>query len=359
MEQWKACQNILVVRADNMGDVLLSSPAIRALKETFSCKITLLTSTKARGLNNLLPEIDEFLVVDVPWVQNEESHDPAIYLDLINKIKSKTFDGCVIFTVYSQNPMPAILLAYLAGIPLRLAYCRENPYHLLSHWIPDPEPYQVIKHQVTRDLDLVAAIGAHTRDEQLKISLQPGLYEMVQEKLRQSGVVLSDYNYYVLHPGVSEVKRRYPKERWIALATRLVAQESLPVLISGGKGETGIAAEIADAAGCTAIAGLLALDEFAALLENAKAVVSVNTGTVHLATAVQTPLVVLYAQTNPQHVPWLVHHKVLQYSVPTPLKSRNEVLRWVDQQLYAVKVPYPKVDEILKAIGTIAEKTGQ
>jgi ADP-heptose:LPS heptosyltransferase len=357
MEDWKACRNILVVRADNMGDVLLSSPAIRAIKETFPAKITLLTSTKAKGLATLLPEIDEFLVVDVPWVQNEEAHDPAAYLDLINKIKAKTFDGCVIFTVYSQNPMPAILLAYLAGIPLRLAYCRENPYHLLSHWVPDVEPYQVIKHQVTRDLDLVAVIGAHTKDEQLKLSLQPGLFEGVQENLKRKGVVLNPYEYYVLHPGVSEEKRRYPKERWKALAGKLIAQEALPVLISGNKAEVGIAHEIADGKGCTAIAGLLALDEFAALLENAKAVVSVNTGTVHLATAVQTPVVVLYAETNPQHVPWLVDNQVLYYSVQTHLKSRNEVLRWVDQLLYTTAVPYPEVDDILKAITSITGKT--
>ena len=340
-----------------MGDVLLSTPAIRALKETFPAKITLLTSTKAKGLDTMLPEVDEFLVVDVPWVKNEDAHDPDAYFDLIKKIKAKAFDGCVIFTVYSQNPMPAILLAYLAGIPRRLSYCRENPYHLVSHWVPDEEPFQVIKHQVNRDLDLVAGIGAYTKDEQLKLFLEPGLFEGVQQKLKRTGVVLSPYGYYILHPGVSEIKRRYPKERWVALAGKLFAQESLPVLVSGNKAEAGIASEIADASGCVSIAGLLELDEFAALLENAKVVISVNTGTVHLATAVQTPVVVLYAETNPQHIPWLIHHQVLTYSVPAHLKSRNEVLRWVDQQLYATEVPYPEVGDILKALATINEKT--
>lgn len=342
-----------------MGDVLLSTPAIRALKETFSAKITLLTSTKAQGLNTLLPEIDEFLVVDVPWVQNDEAHDPGAYLNLLVKLRERTFDGCVIFTVYSQNPMPAILLAYLSAIPLCLAYCRENPYHLLSHWIPDPEPYQLIKHQVTRDLDLVAAISAYTTDERLKIKLQPGLFEQVQMKMKQTGVAITAKNYYVLHPGVSEEKRKYPKERWIALARKLSAQESLPVLLSGNKSEAGLVWAIAEATGCTPIAGLLALDEFAALLENAKAAVSVNTGTVHLASAVQTPVVVLYAQTNPQHIPWLVDHKVLPYGVPAHLKSRNEVLRWVDQQLYSAAAPFPEPDEILLALKTITGKTTQ
>jgi len=347
---------MLVVRADNMGDVLLSSPAIRALKETFACKITLLTSTKAQALSTMLPEIDEFLVVDVPWVQNEEAHHPGDYLDLLNRFKVQSFDACVVFSVYSQNPMPAILLAYLAEIPLRLAYCRENPYHLLTDWIPDPEPYQLIKHQVTRDLDLVAAIGAYTKDEQLKVYVRPGLYDLAQGKVKQTGVILTAGEYYVLHPGVSEEKRRYPKEKWIELGKKLMAQGDLPVLLSGNRAEAELVKDIADETGCIPIAGLLMLDEFAALLENAKAVVSVNTGTVHLATAVQTPLIVLYAQTNPQHVPWLVEHQVMPFSVPEHLKSRNEVLQWVDQQLYALPVPYPEPDDIINALFAIAGK---
>ncbi|WP_432710993.1 glycosyltransferase family 9 protein, partial [Pedobacter sp.] len=88
-------------------------------------------------------------------------------------------------------------------------------------------------------------------------------------------------------------------------------------------------------------------------------VISVNTGAVHLAAAVQTPVVVLYAQTNPQHVPWLVSNRVLPYSVPDHLKSRNEVLRWVNEQLYTTVIPYPEVDDILRALSTIAGKTRQ
>jgi len=342
-----------------MGDVLVSSPAIRALKETYSCKITLLTSTSAKGLATMLPDIDEFLVVDVPWVKNEGVHQPSAYLELLALIKAKSFDGCVIFTVYSQNPMPAIMLAYLAEIPLRLAYCRENPYHLLSDWIPDPEPYQLIKHQVTRDLDLVAAIGAYTRDEQLKITLKAGLFELVQDKIKETVVLLTSGAYYVLHPGVSEEKRRYPKEKWIELGKKLVSQSNIPILLTGNAAEAELVKEIADETGGIPIAGMLGLDEFAALLEHATAVISVNTGTVHLAAAVQTPLIVLYAQTNPQHVPWLSEHRVMPFSVSSQLKSKNEVIRWVDEKLYALTVPYPEPDDVIKALFAITGKTVQ
>ncbi len=72
------------------------------------------------------------------------------------------FDAAVIFTVYSQSPLPAAMLCYLAGIPRRLAHCRENPYALLSDWLREPEPQQRTRHEVERQLDLVRR-SAHKR----------------------------------------------------------------------------------------------------------------------------------------------------------------------------------------------------
>ena len=59
---------------------------------------------------------------------------------MIERLRAARFDAAVIFTVYSQNPLPAALLCYLADIPLRLAHCRENPYQLLTDWVAEPEP---------------------------------------------------------------------------------------------------------------------------------------------------------------------------------------------------------------------------
>ncbi|MEJ5963429.1 glycosyltransferase family 9 protein [Pedobacter immunditicola] len=355
MKTWADCKNLLVIRADNMGDLLLSSPAIEAIKEQLACKITVLTSTKAQGIVSMLPFIDDLLVFDVPWVKLEGNNDPSAFFSLLTQIKAKAFDACVVFTVYSQNPMPAILLAYLAEIPLRLAYCRENPYHLLSHWVPDPEPYQMIKHQVQRDLDLVAAIGIKSAIKALQLNVPETAANNARYKIKTTGLDIQQYPFYILHPGVSEAKRRYPKELWIALAQKLLQQQHLPLILSGSAAEKNITDEIAGMVGdgCFSVAGLLELDEFAALIDRAKAVITVNTGTVHLAAALQCPVVVLHAQTNPQHSPWMVPHQVLEYSVPELLRSNNEVIRWVDQLLYSRYRPYPEADEIIAALNAI------
>ena len=145
-------KNVLCIRADNMGDVLMSTPAFRALKETFDCNITLLTSQMGNLIAPFIKEIDDTIVANVPWVKTNDPADEIEFAKLVQTIASRAFDAAFVFTVYSQNPLPAAMLAFLAGIPVRVAYCRENPYSLLTHWLPDEEPLRFIQHQVERDV---------------------------------------------------------------------------------------------------------------------------------------------------------------------------------------------------------------
>src|SRR5688500_11669642 len=126
MNEWSSCKNLLVVRLDNMGDVLMSVPAINALKETFHCRITLLTSSSAAGITTLIPSIDDVIIYDVSWMKSRK--EKASTLEITSLIKSKLLDGAVIFTMFSQDPLPSVMLTYIAGIPLRLAYYPEKPY---------------------------------------------------------------------------------------------------------------------------------------------------------------------------------------------------------------------------------------
>src|SRR5690606_19173117 len=143
----------------------MSTPAIVALKETFGCSISLLTSSMASAVAPYIPGVDHTIVWDVPWVKGTDPTCLTQFEDVITELKKHAFDAAVIFTVFSQSPLPTALMLTLAGIPNRLAYCRENPYHLLSHWVPEREPYTFVLHQTRRDLDLVKAIGASTIDE--------------------------------------------------------------------------------------------------------------------------------------------------------------------------------------------------
>jgi lipopolysaccharide heptosyltransferase II len=333
-----------------MGDVIMSSPAFRALKESFQSSITLLTSSMGSAVARMIPEIDDVIVFDVPWVKLQAG-DANDVRNMVQVIKSQRFDAAVIFTVYSQSSLPAALLLYMADVPMRLAYCRENPYQLLTHWLPDEEPYALIRHQVKRDLALVNSIGATVKEDSILLDLPEYIWPAVREKLRNAGV---DFMrpWVILHPGVSEKKREYPEEHWIAIARKIASIHDLQVIITGTESEAALAKRILNAAGeqVYTLAGLLSVEEFVMMIKNASLVISVNTSTIHIAAATQTPVIVLYALTNPQHTPWKVPGAVLPFEVPEDMQSKNEIIRYVQEHYFKDQHVSASPDDVMNAI---------
>jgi lipopolysaccharide heptosyltransferase II len=226
------------------------------------------------------------------------------------------FDAAVIFTVYSQSPLPAACLCYWAGIPLRLAHCRENPYGLLTDWVRETEPESWIRHEVRRQLDLVATVGARCDNERLSLRLPSGALVQIRQYLER--IIDLDRPWVVIHPGATAPSRRYPPEGFAAVARRLVHDLGCQVIFTGTASERDLVESIQDAMQeeSHALVGSLDLSQCAALIALAPLLISNNTGPVHLAAAVGTPVVDLYALTNPQHTPWLVPHRVLFHDVP-------------------------------------------
>lgn len=315
--EWSAARRILCIRLDNMGDVMMTTPAIRALRESGPAgrRISLLASNAGAVLAPYLPDVDEMLALDAPWVKHDHT-DVRELRRMAARLRRRAFDAAVIFTVYSQNPLPAAMLCHLAGIPRVLSHCRENPYHLVSHWVPESEPAGGIRHEVQRQLDLVAAVGAHAADRRLRFLTRSVDRCALAAKLKALGVKSSG-GWIVVHAGASAASRRYP-ERGLARALSLLDTGGRPVILTGSATEHALVLRIISASTGTGLvdaAGLLGLGELACLIEDADLLISNNTGPVHLAAALQTPVVDLYALTNPQHTPWLVESRVLSHDV--------------------------------------------
>jgi lipopolysaccharide heptosyltransferase II len=350
-------ENILIIRADNLGDLLMSSPAIRALKQTFHSRITVLTSVMATGVARLIPEIDNIITYDLPWIKSNEVIGAETISEIVGIIKQRSFDAAFIFTVFSQNSLPAAMLTYMAQIPIRVAYCRENPYDLLTHWIADKEPYTFIQHQVERDFKLVEFIGAQISDTKLSLKVPVEAWKKTEEGVTRLGVDLLK-RWLIFHAGVSEKKREYPPELWIEAAKIIISQQGYQVLFTGSSSEKSLTDELAfkTGEGSFSLGGACKLDEFIALINQAPVAVSVNTGTVHIAAAVQTPVVVLYARTNPQHTPWQVPHAILEYEVPEELRSKNEVIQHLYKTVYTKEVELPSAKDIVAAVLNLLHK---
>jgi lipopolysaccharide heptosyltransferase II len=318
MTKWDEAENILAVRLDAMGDVLMTGPAIAALAESRpGRRVTVLTSPSGAEAAALLSGVDRIIAYDAPWMKATGPRtSPQPDFALIDRLRREQFDAAVIFTVYSQNPLPAALMCYLAGIPLRLAHCRENPYLLLTDCVKETEPESGIRHEVRRQLDLAATVGCHSNDERIRVRISDEAAAHVRQTLRWMDLEESE-SWAVVHPGATAASRRYPPARFAEVCRELVQNHGLKLVFTGHGAELPLVDEIRELmeAPSECLAGELNLAELAALLEAAPLLIANNTGPVHLAAAVGCPVVDLYALTNPQHGPWMVPHRVLSHDV--------------------------------------------
>ena len=295
--------HVLVCRLDSDGDVLLSGPAVRAVRAG-ARKVTLLCGPRGRAAAELLPGVDEIVEFRCPWIEHEPqpvSGDGVVAL--ADQLGQRAIDQAIVLTSFHQSPLPTALVLRLAGIPTIAAISEDYPGSLLDvrHLAPDDV------HEVQRSLSLVATLGYHLPpgdDGRLSVRATPPA----------SRVPRDHEPFVVVHPGASVPARAWAPERNAALVDALVAV-GRRVVVTGGPGEqplTRLVAgeprpEVLDLGGRTDLA------ELARVLAQADVVVVGNTGPAHLAAAVGTPVVSLFAPVVPavRWRPWGVPHVLL------------------------------------------------
>lgn len=316
---WENASNILAVRLDSMGDVLMTSPALAALRRSPHARVTLLTSASGAEAGRRIDAVDETLVFEAPWMSGRTADTTSKdELALIHQLAERNFDAAVIFTVCTQSALPAALACRLAGIPLRLAHARENPYALLTDWVPERDTcIATARHEVRRQLDLVRHVGFEAVDEHLTLRFGKADTARMRLKLSSAGGAMRQ-PYIVVHPGASALSRRYPAERYGQVAQTLQERTGCQIIFTGSGAEEALFARAAAhmRQAPISLVGQLEFGELAALIAGAELLLCNNTGPAHMAAALDVPSVVLYAQTNPQHTPWSRRARVLRHDVP-------------------------------------------
>ncbi|MFP4440044.1 MAG: glycosyltransferase family 9 protein [Chloroflexaceae bacterium] len=313
---WLEAKNILAIRLDNIGDLVMLGPALRAVKETApQARLTLLASRAGATAAPLLPWIDEVIVWRAVWQDlGHLAFDPDRELAFVRQLAERRFDAALIFTSFSQTPHVPGYVCYLAGIPLRAGESKEfGGTTLTTELKPAPDDL----HQTERSLRLVEALGFHVRNRHLVVSIPAAARAAVDGLLTRAGLDPAA-PFVLLHPGASAAARRYPSERAGAVAQQL-SQHGRQVLVTGVDREAALIETVmARAPGARALVGGTQLAEFAALVERAALVICGNTLPLHLADALETPVLVLYAGTDyeRQWQPRVVPHRLLRR--PTP-----------------------------------------
>ena len=289
---WTAVRRVLLVRMDNLGDVVLVTPLLRALRAALApgARLDLLASPGGAALAPVLPHVDEVHAWRASWQDAAGTLpvDPQREAALIDLMRG--YDAVVVSTSFSQSPWPAAYAAYLAGAPVRVGQSREFGGSVLSSWVL-PAADDESAHQVDRGLRMLAAAGVPGRGPELELVVPAQAQARAAQVLAAAG---SDGAPLVLlAPGASAPARRYPRYAEVVAGLR---EQGARVVVVGTASEQSLVEQVSG--GVNAVVGQLDVPALVAAVAAADAVVTNNSGSMHLADAVGTPSVVLFAGTE-------------------------------------------------------------
>lgn len=285
----------LAVRLDNAGDVLLAGPAIRAIAA--GCRqVTVLAGPQGADAARLLPGVSDVLTWRAPWVVRDPGPvQPGDIAELISTLRGTHPAEAVIFTSFHQSPLPTALVLRLAGVTRIAAISPDYPGSLLD-----------VRHRM--DADVPEAERALSLARAAGFELPPGDAGMLRVRgpLPEVSALRRAGRYVVLHPGASAPARRWPLPRWVQAATELT-RRGRRVVLTGGPDEIQLTAAVragAISAGTNPgqladLGGETTFAQLAAVLAGADTVLVANTGAAHLAAAVGTGVVSLFAPVVP------------------------------------------------------------
>jgi ADP-heptose:LPS heptosyltransferase len=298
-------RRVLVVRLDATGDVLLAGPAVRAVAAAPATEVALLCGPTGAAAARLLPGAARVLEWASPWIVHPAPPVTRADVDgIVATLAGHAFDEAVVLTSFHQSPLPTALLLRLAGVgritgasvdyPGSLLDVRLRPGDAPDCDLPDdiPEP--------ERALEIAAAAGFRLPpgdDGRLAVRRPPDVGALLGPLDRVSP---HRRPYVVLHPGAAVSARRWPAEHH-RRAAHLLVDAGLSVVVTGGPGERELTAAVADGlrGRCLDLGGRTDLAQLAGVLAGAAALVAGNTGAAHLAAAVGTPVVSLFAPVVP------------------------------------------------------------
>ncbi len=293
-----------MARVDSFGDVLLAGPAVRAVAGSAE-HVTFLCGPRGEAAARLLPGVDDVLVWEAPWAGPEALPvEPDDIAAVVADLGERRCDTALVLASAHQSPLPTALVLRLAGVARVAADSVHYPGGLLDvRHRRDPG-----HHEARAALALAEAAGFTLPEgDDGALRVRPPSAAAREAAARLTG----DGPYVVVHPGASAPARCWQSGRFTETA-RLLAGAGHRVVVTGSAGERALTAAVAGAHAAD-LGGRTDAPVLAAVLAGARAVVVGNTGPAHLAAAVGTPVVSLFAPVVPaaRWGPYRVPHVLL------------------------------------------------
>jgi heptosyltransferase II len=310
--EYKEIKNILLIRADGIGDALNSTPAISALRKTYpSAKVSIVVKQLGADILSQNPDIDEIITYNP-----SKKHKSIINkVKFFSELRSKNFDTAIAL----QNSSLCNFLAFASGAKIRVGR-RSEPKrfgHTLTHWISQADP-KGTKHEIDRNFDLVKLINVEngTRDLILKLSeeekvfaddfLQKGVFNT---PLQEKGIYDHQIVHLVgIHPGGSSVDKLWLPENFAEIADRLIDKFKAKIMLFYGHNEDHLAKIIlSKMKNKPILVSGVSLRQLCALIQRCSLFICNDSGPMHIASAFKIPTIAIFGSTD--YVRWGPQHE--------------------------------------------------
>ncbi len=302
---------ILLIRLDHIGDLLMTTPAIRALRKTFpAADIHLLIKTQTREAVELNPHLNKIITLDAPWtIVRGKKARPAEIAQCVWDLRREVYD-CVVG--FRPDPREALLIA-ATGARCRIGYGSRGGEFCFTH----PVSLDPGQHEILRAIDLLAPLGVNPDGCNMELSLSPGDRKRAKALISRAGGSPGD-RIIGLHPGAASPFKRWRAEGFSRLGNLLAGPGRLIILL-GSEHDRPLLQEIAqgmeEKPPIIVPAGIRLL---AALVEQLDCLVGNDSAAAHIAQAVGTRAVVLFGPTHQEITGPLdrQHHTVIRHPLP-------------------------------------------
>jgi heptosyltransferase III len=282
-------KNVLIIKLRYIGDVLLATPTVRAIKAAKpDVTVTMMVN---RGTEDILSgnlDLEEVVVLDKGSLGAQSR--------LIASLRSRRFDTVVDLTDGDRSAF----LSWVSGASVRIGFNDEHRWRG-KYYTQVVQSMPGVQHRIDRDLEALKPMKVQADSKNLYLRVTPEEVDSADQLLDQLGVQRSQ-SMVILQPGARYWFKAWPPERYAELADRLTSQYGCHVLIGGSSADLDLAQQIRQMAKSRPriMAGRTTIKQFAAIAKRSVLFVGSDSGAMHIAAAVGTSVVALFGPSNPR-----------------------------------------------------------
>lgn len=283
--------NILIVRTDRIGDVVLTTPVVKALRTAYlNARLSMMVTPSTKDLVVGNPYLDEVLLDD-----RSGRHQGLLgFLKLARDIRQRRFDAVFIFHTKRRYN----LACFLAGVPVRIAYKNDKFGFLLTHPVRDMRS-QGEQHEAQYCLDLLKKVGIEAPHLDFLLPVDKEAENWAGQWLSSQGINSGDI--IAIHAGSSDEEKCWSKESFAKLIDALGRKYSLKIVLIGSKQTLDRSMEIIRLTNQKPLdlTGQTSLAQTVSLLRRCRLLISNDSGPVHIGTAVDIDVISLFMRNEP------------------------------------------------------------